>query len=38
MAIVNRLQDVELQIKSNRFNDEIITSQSLLGICLRAPS
>ena len=38
MAIVNRLQDVELQIKSTRFNDKIFTSQSLLGICLRAPS
>ena len=37
MDIVNRLQDVELQIKSNRLDDQICTSQSLLGICLRAP-
>ena len=37
MDIVNRLQDVELQIKSKRLDDQICTSQSLLGICLRAP-
>jgi DNA polymerase-3 subunit delta len=37
MDIVNRLQDVELQIKSTRLDDQIFTSQSLLGICLRAP-
>ena len=38
MDIVNRLQDIELQIKSNRLDDRICTSQSLLGICLRAPN
>jgi DNA polymerase-3 subunit delta len=38
MDIVNRLQDVELQIKSTRLDDQIFTSQSLLGICLRAPN
>ena len=37
MEIVNRLQDIELYIKSSRLNDQIYTSQSLLGICLRAP-
>lgn len=37
MDIVSRLQDVELQIKSNRLDDQIFISQSLLGICLRAP-
>ena len=37
MNTVNRLQDVELHIKSNHFDDRIYTSQSLLGICLRAP-
>ncbi len=37
MDIVNRLQDVELQIKSTSLDDRIRTSQSLLGICLRAP-
>ena len=37
MAIVNRLQDIELQIKSNSLDDQVCTSQSLLGICLRAP-
>ena len=37
MDIVNRLQDVELQIKSGQLDDQICTAQSLLGICLRAP-
>jgi DNA polymerase-3 subunit delta len=37
MDIVNRLHDVESQIKSNRLDDQIYISQSLLGICLRAP-
>ena len=37
MNTVNRLQDVELLIKSNRVDERIYTSQSLLGICLRAP-
>ena len=37
MDIVNRLQDIEFYIKSSQLNDQIYTSQSLLGICLRAP-
>ena len=37
ITIVNRLQDIESQIKSSRLDDQIFTSQSLLGICLRAP-
>ncbi len=37
IAIVNRLQDIESQIKSNRLDDQVYTSQSLLGICLRSP-
>ena len=37
MDIVNRLQDIELHIKSSRLNNQIYASQSLLGICLRAP-
>ena len=36
IEIVNRLQDVELQIKSERVDSQIV-AQSLLGICLRAP-
>ena len=37
MDIVNRLQDIEIQIKSGKINDQVFTTQSLLGICLRAP-
>ena len=37
MNIVNRLQDIELQLKSCRFDNQIYTAQSLLGICLRTP-
>ena len=37
IEIVNRLQDVELQIKSERVDSQIFAAQSLLGICLRAP-
>ncbi len=37
MDIVNRLQDIELQLKSQRLNDQVFAAQSLLGICLRAP-
>lgn len=33
---VNRLQDCELQVKSNVPDDRIIAAQCLLGICLRA--
>lgn len=37
MNTVNRLQDIELQLKSSRLDGQICTAQSLLGICLRAP-
>ena len=37
MDVMNRLQDIELQLKSGGINDRIYTAQSLLGICLRAP-
>ncbi len=37
MDVVKRLQDVESRIKTDRLDDQICTSQSLLGICLRAP-
>ena len=37
MDNVNRLQDIELKLKSNGLNDQIYTAQCLLGICLRAP-
>lgn len=37
MDIVSRLQDIELQLKSIALDDQIYTTQSLLGICLRAP-
>ena len=36
MDIVNRLQDIEINIKSKNMNDQTLTSQSLLGLCLRA--
>jgi len=34
--MVNRLQDIELNIKSKGLNDRTLTAQSLLGLCLRA--
>ena len=37
MDMVNRLQDIELQLKSGRIDHQIFTAQTLLGICLRAP-
>ena len=37
MDVVNRLQDIELQLKSGGINPKLYTAQSLLGICLRAP-
>lgn len=37
MEMVNRLQDIELQLKSGGIDDQLCTAQSLLGICLRAP-
>ena len=37
MDAVNRLQDIELQLKSSKINDQVFTTQSLLGICLRSP-
>jgi len=37
LAIVSRLQDIETQVKSGQIDEQILTGQSLLGICLRAP-
>ena len=37
MDIVNRLQDIESHLKSSSLDVQIYTTQSLLGICLRAP-
>lgn len=37
MSVVNRLQDIELLVKSGRIDERVLTAQSLLGICLRAP-
>ncbi|MDC1381983.1 DNA polymerase III subunit delta [Candidatus Puniceispirillum sp.] len=37
MDVVNRLQDIEFQLKSNKIDDRVCTAQSLLGICLRSP-
>ena len=34
--IVNRLQDIEINIKSKSIDHQTLTSQSLLGLCLRA--
>lgn len=36
MDIVSRLQDIEIKIKSKTINDRTLTSQSLLGLCLRS--
>ena len=36
MDMVNRLQDIEINIKSKTVVDRTLTSQSLLGLCLRA--
>ena len=36
MDMVNRLQDIEIYIKSKNVDDRTFTSQSLLGLCLRA--
>ena len=36
MDMVNRLQDIEINIKSKTINERLLTSQSLLGLCLRA--
>jgi len=33
---VNRLQDIEINLKSKTIDDRTLTSQSLLGLCLRA--
>lgn len=33
---VNRLQDIEIEIKSKKVDARILSSQSLLGLCLRA--
>ena len=37
IAVVGRLQDIELKVKSTGIDEAILTGQSLLGICLRAP-
>jgi len=36
MDILNRLQDIEINIKSKGIDDRTLTAQSLLGLCLRA--
>ena len=36
MDMVNRLQDIEINIKSKTVAERTLTSQSLLGLCLRA--
>ena len=36
MDMVNRLQDIEINIKYKSIDDRTLTSQSLLGLCLRA--
>jgi len=36
MDMVNRLQDIEINLKSKTIDDQTLTSQSLLGLCLRA--
>ena len=36
MDMVNRLQDIEISLKSKTIDDRALTSQSLLGLCLRA--
>ena len=36
LGVVNRLQDTEMEVKSGRLDERILTGQSLLGICLRA--
>ena len=34
--MINRLQYIEINIKSKKINDRTLTAQSLLGLCLRA--
>ena len=36
MDMVNRLQDIEINLKSKTIDDRTLASQSLLGLCLRA--
>jgi hypothetical protein len=36
MHMVNRLQDIEISLKSKTIDDRTLTAQSLLGLCLRA--
>jgi len=36
MDMMNRLQDIEINLKSKTIDDRTLTSQSLLGLCLRA--
>ncbi len=35
MNFVNRLQDIEIEIKSKKIDAQLLSSQSLLGLCLR---
>jgi DNA polymerase III subunit delta len=36
IKMINRLQDIEMNIKSKPIDDRTLTAQSLLGLCLRA--
>ena len=36
MQMVNRLQDIEINLKSKTISERTLTAQSLLGLCLRA--
>ena len=36
MDMVNRLQDIEISLKSKTIDERTLTAQSLLGLCLRA--
>lgn len=36
MEMLDRLQKIEINIKSTTINDQTLTTQSLLGLCLRA--
>jgi hypothetical protein len=38
MAALDKLQDIELTIKSSSPDDRVICMQGLLGLCLRARS
>ena len=36
LNVINRLQDIEIKLKSKTINDRTLTAQALLGLCLRA--